>query len=168
MYIKLIIIFAILLTSIRIGSLISKKYINRVIELQEFKSALNIFKTKIKYTYEPITDIFNEISSKFENNVSTLFKNVGIEMKTKSAGEAWDVCLETTALNVKDEDKRVLKNLGKLLGKTDKDGQINEIEVTEEFLDLQIKKAQEERQKNEKLYKTLGVICGLAFGIILI
>ena len=168
MYIKLLIIFVIFLLSIKIGSLISKKYVNRVVELQEFKSALNIFKTKIKYTYEPIPDIFSEISNKFEDNISTLFENVGIEMKNKSAGEAWSFCLENTDLSINDEDKRVLKNLSKLLGKTDKDGQINEIEVTEKFLDLQIEKAQEERQKNEKLYKTLGVVCGIAFGIVLI
>ena len=168
MYIKLPIIVIIFIISIKIGNLISKKYINRVLELKEFKSALNIFKTKIKYTYEPIPDIFNEISNKFENNISALFKNAEIEMKTKNAGEAWDFCIENTDLNIKDEDKKVLKNLSKLLGKTDKDGQINEIEVTEKFLDLQIEKAQEERQKNEKLYKTLGVVCGLAFGIILI
>lgn len=53
-------------------------------------------------------------------------------------------------------------------GKTDVEGQISELEVTGNFIDTQIVKAEEERKKNEKLYKTLGTIVGLAIVIILI
>ncbi len=61
-----------------------------------------------------------------------------------------------------------LKKLGKLLGQTDVEGQISEIELTESFLDMQIIKAEEERKKNQKLYKTLGIVTGLIFVIILV
>lgn len=47
-------------------------------------------------------------------------------------------------------------------------GQISEIELVNRFLDKQILEAEEVRSKNEKLYKTLGVISGLAIVIILI
>ena len=66
------------------------------------------------------------------------------------------------------DDKDVLKKLGKLLGQTDVEGQISEIEVTENFLDMQIEKAEEERKKNQKLYKTLGIVTGLVLVIILL
>ena len=61
-----------------------------------------------------------------------------------------------------------LKELGKVLGQTDADSQVNEIEVTESFLNMQIEKAEEARKKNQKMYKTLGVVVGLVFVIILI
>ena len=50
-------------------------------------------------------------------------------------------------------DKNILKRLGKLLGQTDVNGQVSEIEVTEEFLSIQIEKAEEEKKKKnmEKL-----------------
>ena len=60
-----------------------------------------------------------------------------------------------------------MKKLGKLLGQTDVEGQVSEIEVTENFLDTQIEKAEEEKKKNQKMYKTLGVVVGLVFCIIL-
>ena len=66
------------------------------------------------------------------------------------------------------EDKDILKNLGKLLGKTDIEGQLSEIELTSSFLDSQIKKAEQERERNGKLYKTLGVITGIGIVIVLI
>ena len=71
-------------------------------------------------------------------------------------------------LNITNEDKNVLGNLSKLLGKTDLQGQLNQIEMTEDFLDEQIKKAEREMNRNEKLYRTLGMILGLTIVIILI
>lgn len=53
-------------------------------------------------------------------------------------------------------------------GQTDVEGQVSQIEVTKSFIDMQIDKAEEERKKNEKLYKTLGITVGLAIVIVLI
>lgn len=47
-------------------------------------------------------------------------------------------------------------------------GQLSEISITEKFMYTQIEKAEEEQKKNEKLYKNLGIIAGLAIAIILI
>ncbi len=69
---------------------------------------------------------------------------------------------------MKQEDIEVLKNLAKLLGISDIDGQISQIEMTQNFLDTQLKQAQEEKQKNEKLYQKLGTIIGLAIVVMLI
>lgn len=65
--VKTILLFAIFSLSTGIGILISKMYENRVKELRQFKNILNIIKTKIKFTYEPLTEIFNQISQ--ENQV---------------------------------------------------------------------------------------------------
>ena len=64
-------------------------------------------------------------------------------------------------MSLNEEDKNVVKNLGKLLGKTDIEGQLSQIDLTLSFLDGQIEKAEKEKEKNEKLYKTLGVMTGL-------
>ena len=54
-----------------------------------------------------------------------------------------------------------------MLGKTDLDGQISEIKLVQNFLNTQIEIAEKERQKNEKMYRTLGGVVGLAIIIIL-
>lgn len=166
--IKCVILLLIIMTSSIIGNLYSQKFVKRVKELQEIKSALNMFRTKIKYTYEPIPDIFQEIGTKFSCNVSNIFIKASEQMNELSAGEAWKSSIDIVYSNLTKEDKDVLKSLGKMLGKTDSEGQLNEIEVTETFLDLQIEKAEHDRRKNEKLYKTLGVVAGFGFVIILI
>ena len=48
------------------------------------------------------------------------------------------------------------------------EGQISQIELTSSFLDKQIIKAEKEKEKNVKMYRTLGVIVGTVIIIILI
>lgn len=166
--IKIIIYSFIFLSCSIIGILISKKYVNRVNELREFKNALNLFKTKIRYTYEPLPEIFAEISESIESNISTVFKQASEKMTVCTAGEAWDLALKINTLNIDEEDRTVLKNLSKLLGKTDLEGQLSQIEMTSDFLDKQIRKAENQKEKSERMYRTLGMIMGMVIVIILI
>ena len=89
-------------------------------------------------------------------------------MEICTAGEAWDMALKLDDLNIDEEDRTVLKNLSKLLGKTDLEGQLSQIEYTTDFLDKQIKKAEIQKDKNEKMYRTLGMILGMVIVIILV
>ena len=166
--IKILVYSFIFITCSIIGILKSQKFIYRVDELKEFKNALNMFKTKIKFTYEPVPEIFNQISNSMKPNIGNIFRIASNNMKLYNAGEAWYKAIDTEILNINSEDKSILKNLGKLLGATDASGQISQIEVTSAFLDEQIKKAEYEREKNEKMYRKLGMILGLGIVIVLL
>ena len=131
------------------------------------KNTLNILKNKIKFTYEPIPDIFKEISNNSNKNIGQIFKKAEEKMEKTTADVAWEQAVEETNNNLKEEDKNVLKMLSKLLGQTDTDGQISQIEITENFLEGQIKDAMEAKQKNERLYTRLGTIVGLAIVTVL-
>ena len=89
-------------------------------------------------------------------------------MQTKSASESWNIALDSTNTNMQKNDIQVLKGLSKLLGKTDIQGQISEVELTDNFLNIQLDEAKKALDKNEKLYKNLGVITGLAIVIMLV
>lgn len=165
--VKIVIYSFIFLTSSGIGMLISKKYEERVNELKEFKNALNMFKTKIKFTYEPIPEIFIQISQAVTPTIGGIFKIASYNMNFYPAGEAWSKAIDTDILNINLEDRSILKDLSKLLGATDMDGQLSQIEITYNFLEEQIKKAEKDRAKSEKLYRTMGMIIGLVIVIIL-
>ena len=167
---KFIILTIILGGSTSIGFLISKKYKNRVIELKDFRNAINILETKIKFTYEPIKEIFKEISKNTDKKISQIFENSCKYIEENSTKEAWNKSIEETKeiLSLNEEDINIIKSLGNMLGKTDVEGQISEIELTSNYIETQIAKAEEERKKNEKMYRTLGTVVGLAIVIILI
>ena len=146
----------------------SKKYSNRVRDLKEIRQALNFFEEKIKFTYEPIPDVFEEISKKMSENIGEIFSNASKKMENTSAGEAWEEAVNNSNTSFTKEDIEILKGLAKMLGRTDIDGQVSEIRLTNKFIDVQIKDAENEKAKNEKLYKTLGATVGLAIVIVLI
>ena len=160
-------LLAIFALSTAIGLLIAKSYQNRVVELKEFKNILNIMKTKIRFTYEPLAEIFKQISKDNESEVEKIFGQMANQITYYQAKDVWENCIQDADISIKQEDKDILKKLGKLLGQTDIEGQISEIEVIENFLDMQIENAEDERKKNQKMYKTLGIVAGLVFVIIL-
>ena len=67
--IKCVILVLLFASSSYIGVLIAKKYQARVRELKEMKASLAIFATKIKLTYEPIPQIFQELAYKQQSNI---------------------------------------------------------------------------------------------------
>ena len=165
--IKYFILFLILIFSSLIGKKLSNKYVYRLDELEELKNVLNIFKSKIKFTYEPIPEIFEEISLNTSKNISDIFLKAKEYMNNENANSAWEKAVDESVTNLKSDDKKVLKTLSKLLGQTDTEGQISQIEITQNFLEKQIEDAFQQRQKNEKLYSRLGTPIGLAIVIIL-
>lgn len=167
-FIKVFILLFIFLGSLQAGKIIAKKYSNRVIELKEMKNALNMFLTKIKFTYESVPESFQEICNNIGGNIGKIFGTASENMKEKSAGEAWEETIEKVETSLTEEDKGIIKSLGRMLGKTDLEGQVSEIKLVQDFLNTQIELAEKEKQKNEKLYKTLGGVVGLAIVIILV
>ncbi len=157
----------IIAASAYIGIMIAKKYTNREQELKEIKNALNMFENKIKFTYEDIPTVFEDISKKIQGNVGNIFKTASIKMQNMPAGDAWNYALENTGTSLKKEDIEIINGLGRMLGKTDLNGQISEIKLVNNFIDTQIEEAKQEREKNSKMYKTLGVIVGITIVIIL-
>lgn len=169
-FIKYILIFFIFVIFSLIGNLYSKKYSNRLYELEKINGLLNIFKAKIKFTCLTIQEIFNQIYEENKDNIGEIFKNASDYMNEESSKKAWEKSLEnaTKKTNFNEEDITTLKTLGKMLGNTDMAGQVSQIELTEQMLLERIENAKVEKKKNSKLYKTLGITAGSAIAIILI
>lgn len=164
-FIKNVTLIAIIAICSYIGILKSKSYENRVIELSKLKNALVMFESKLKFTYEPLKNIFEEISNVIYKNENNVFSITAKE--ERNIYKAWCNGIDNT-LFLNNEDKEVIKMMGKMLGKTDIEGQLSEISLGLELLNKQIKDAENEKNKNCKLYKTMGVILGLGISIILI
>ncbi len=112
-FVKLIILFGIFVLSIYIGIVMSKKFANRVQELKDMKNALSMFETKIKFTYEAVPDIFEEINDKIPNSIGQVFFIASKKMKEQSAGDAWIEAINETETNLLKEDIEIIKKLRK-------------------------------------------------------
>ena len=81
--IKYVMLFFVFVASSLIGKMVAKKYTYRLQELEEMKNALNVFKSKIKFTYEPIPEIFEEIEKNTEENIARIFRLARSKMLNK-------------------------------------------------------------------------------------
>lgn len=114
-FIKYCMLFFVFLSATLIGKYISQKYKFRVDELEEIKNALNIFKSKIKFTYEPIPEIFKQIAQNSNKNISKLFNDTIKNMESTSASTAWEKAIDNFSGNLNNDDKQAIKTLSKLL-----------------------------------------------------
>ena len=163
---KFIICIIITLICAYLGIEKSKSYDRRVSELQKIKNGFNYFKSKIEFTYEPIGEILDGVSKSVYLDDENIFKTTKQYIRSMDVNSAWNKAIYEEPKISKD-DKEILKLFSKLLGKTDKKGQISEIDLSLNFIEKQIQKAEFERNKNSKLYKSLGFLIGIGITIIL-
>lgn len=156
-----------------LGLILSRDCMKRPAQLRELQSILQMFENQISYLSDVIAEAFERIS-KIGGSDTCVFFTKAIEIlrkdKTISASEAWrkavEQCICRTALNKEDEE--ILLAFGRMLGSTDLDGQIKNIRLTIGQLRLQEDKAEESRRKNESMYKSFGVLGGIAVVIVLL
>ena len=167
---KFIILVCIFLIFLVIGRKISGKYTYRLKELIEIKEIINNMKTKIRFTYSPIQEVFTDIENSTNSlGIQEIFKDARNNIKDLSGEEAWYKAVKNSQNTyLVKEDKEFLCSLGKSLGRTDIEGQLSQFNITEELMQKQIENARNMKDKNEKLYNQLGAIVGLAVIIVLI
>lgn len=170
---KILFLLAIFALSTMIGIIISKKYSNRVNELQETITALEILESRINYTYDTIPEIFDFIARHLKTNVRNIFEYTAEKLnidKNFSAGELFNSTIdeEKILLDLNDEDIEALRGLAVSLGQVDLESQLKNIRLIIKTLMSQLEVAKKEKDKNFKLCRNMGVMVGVLLIIILI
>ena len=153
-----------------IGFILSRGYADRVNELNDLSILINILQNKIKFTQLPLQEIFEELGNiKLQTKIHKIFLICSENLKKMKMEKAWEEAIEEGKrfFYLNEEDIEVLNILGSTLGKTDINGQMNEINEIKERIGLQIQQAEKEKNKNSKMYKSLGTITGLGIVILL-
>lgn len=173
MILKLIGSTIIISASSFLGYIFSKNCSRRPIELKELQSLLYMFENEISFLSNVLTDAFTKIYQSSNSNIAIFFKGTVKKLLNDpgiTASNAWESAVRenilTTALNKEDEE--ILVSFGKMLGNSDLDGQIKNIHLTLSQLELQEEKAEENKKKNERMYRSLGCLGGMAIVFILI
>lgn len=154
------------------GYVQSQKYSKRPSELRTLQALFQMFENEISFLSNVLSDAFMKIYKCSDSSVSLFFKSTVDSLNNETginASEAWSrgVCDNISKTNLNYEDKEILISFGKLLGVSDLEGQIKNIRLTLNQIKIQEQKAEEQRVKNEGMFKNLGILGGLAIIIIL-
>lgn len=156
-----------------LGLVLSTDCKRRPRQLRELQSMLQMFENQISFLSDVIVEAFDRITKVGCSETCIFFsKTIEIlkEERSISASQAWEQAvkenIKKTSLNREDEE--VLLGFGKILGSSDLEGQIKNIRLTLGQLKLQEEKSEDSRSKNENMYRSLGILGGIAVVIVLL
>ncbi|MGI6648367.1 MAG: stage III sporulation protein SpoIIIAB [Bacillota bacterium] len=155
-----------------IGFSIAEKYRLRPVQLRSLQSGLLMLQTEISYTATPLPEALSQVAERCDLSVRELFKGTAQKLMTRqgfTAAEAWNMTLKDWQLRVAliPSDVNILRNLGSVLGTSSREEQEKHLLLAREQLRQEEIKAEQERNKNETLWKYTGVLTSLLIVIIL-
>ncbi len=155
------------------GYIVATGYGRRVRELRAFQHALQILESEILYTSTPLPQAVQRTSARLERPMDRVFTAMGqiLEKRTgHTAGEVWCMAIDQTQglLCLNREDIDIIRSFGKTLGSTDKENQEKNFRLAKFQLEAQQVKAEEQRNRNERLCKNLGFLLGAALVTLLV
>ncbi len=173
MLIKLIGGILIIVASGAFGIGMGNKYGGRPKELKRLRILLQMLETEIIYGATPLPFALANVASKADNSLSHFFQDIAeglIRGSFYSVKEAWDKAVDTSLQDtyLGASDKELLKSFGGILGASDSNDQQKHFKLFYKQLEQQEDLAEEDRRKNEKMYRSLGFLFGIVVFIVLV
>lgn len=168
---KIIISVAIVSLTAYIGSYKARKLKKREHILREMVTFLKLVENEIRYMLNILPNAYEIARQKLNTELKIAIGGIVVDMLdtenlTYIEGSIEKNISEIESLEKYDEE--IIISTLKNLGRSDVEGQINIIQNTISILENQINEANEIKNTNSKLYRTIGIITGLMLVIIFV
>ena len=169
--VKSVISIAIICLSAYIGTYKSRKLKEREHVLREMVTFLKLVQNEIKYMMNILPNAYEISRQKLSTELKIKIGQIVVDMLDSENLTYVEGSIEKNISEIEcleKYDKEVFTSTLKNLGRSDIEGQTNIIENTINILETQINEANEIKNTNSKLYRTIGIITGLMLVIIFI
>lgn len=149
----------------------SKKYEVREHMLVDFITTFKSIENDIRYMLTSLPDALEKIRHTLNTDIKDVLGVVSVHMMDESSINETNKKIHNEINGIYElnsYDKEIIYQGLSSLGKSDLDSQISIIENTLVNLFNQLDEAKEEKNKNVKLYKTVGTAVGLMIAIVFI
>ena len=134
---------------------------------------IRLLQSEVIVFANPIHIALENISRRISDEIQQVYSIIKESIVKNQTGDLYSCFLQSidylrnTCL-LKDDDIDIFLALGKVLGKTDRMDQELQFKYALNEFELLIVEAKDDKNKNEKMYRSLGVLMGLGMIIILI
>jgi stage III sporulation protein AB len=151
----------------------ANRYSQRIKEIRILQHSLSVLETEILHYLTILPEALERIAASTNGILGQFFHNVSeklINRQDYTVSKAWRNTLEEikSEISLHQEEIDLLIRFGDNLGISDKEGQHRYFELIQDQLKKQERSAEETRSKYERMYRSLGVLGGLALAIILL
>ena len=138
-------------------------------ELRQLLSALDLLESELRYRLSPLPDLCCFVSSSINGSIGKLFRTLQEELDQQIAPDA-GCCMNVavSGTNLTSDTIRLLKDLGRTLGRFDLNGQVKGIESVRNETLLILDKLTKDQDARLRSYQTLGLCAGAALAILLL
>ncbi|PKM50047.1 MAG: hypothetical protein CVV02_13065 [Firmicutes bacterium HGW-Firmicutes-7] len=156
-----------------IGITYSYIYKKRVEQLCEWKKGIVLLKNEINYSLTPLPEAFEIIGRKLEGVMNRFFDEIAALLKTnnnKTMSSLDEKVIKKLLIDscLNEKDRKTIISFIKNLGLLDKESQMNNLELHINYIQQEIDAAKKDEEKNNKLFKTLGILSGIFIIVIFI
>ena len=146
----------------------SKKYETREHVLREAITMFYGIENEIKYMLYSLPNAIEATRQNLNTSLKDVMGSIGVELLKYNVSSATISNELERLIELTSYDKQVIFYGITNLGNSDVEGQMGVIQNTVSILESQLEEATKEKQKNSKLYKTVGIATGLMIVIIFI
>ena len=162
----------ILLSGSFLGWIIALQYLERIKQLKELQSAIDLFNSEIRYTQPILHQALARTAKKLDKPISILFLEAAESLSQKKGHTFNDIWQQKLNNNFKNnyllkQDKDILQEWGQQIGSSDLEGQRNINKLTLKKLEKLIEQAEVEAEKKVKLIRYSGFLISLTIIILL-
>lgn len=172
-FIKILFSISIFLCCTYLGYMYGKNYSFRLENLIYLQQSIKMLETEIIYGATPLPEALLNISEKSNPKISSIFKEIRLDLIKNKRGLVYNSFLSIKEdlydkYHFKKKEIETLMDLGRVIGNSDRNDQEKNFILTLSAIEEAILEAKYERDKNEKLYRSLGIITGVGIIIILL
>ncbi len=168
---KLVICAGIIGLTTYLGILKSNGLRDREYILQDMITFLNLVENDIRYMMNILPNAYEMARQKLNTKLKIAIGKIVVDMINFNSYTMIEQSIEHNIAEITeltDYDKEIMVSTLKNLGRSDLDSQINIIHNSISILNNQLKEANDQKLKNSKLYRTIGIISGLLIVIVII
>lgn len=171
--IKSIGVLLILSSTTIIGHCYGRQFSDRLSNLIYMEQCIKILETEVVYGAVLLPEALTNVYNKGNKKVSFIFEEIKNHLLEDKKGDVYSSfshmsnCLKRR-LNFKEEDVEIFLSLGRVLGASDRKDQEKNFNLILKQISFLEKEARLEKDKNEKMFKSLGILTGLIIVIILL
>ena len=150
----------------------ANRYVQRVKEIRMLKAALIQLETEVIYFSNFISEALKTVAKSTQGPWRDFFYQVARDLADRaeySIAECWKKNLEHYKKDffIAEPEYEVLVRFGEKLGMSDCESQKKYFELAQQQLLVEEKNAEQLCSKYVQMYRSLGILCGLAIAIIL-
>jgi len=154
------------------GFEVSRHLTRRPKQLRMFRDSLQVLDAEIMYNHTPLREAATKISTQIPEPAANFYHLFAekLSQRNVNAKSAWKESLDDiwSQTDMKKSEYEILMQFGENLGKHDRQTQQKQILLAAAHLEREESDAREKQKQYEKIARSLGVLTGLLFIILLL